>query len=301
MFSSNRDLFAWQSDDGYKNTKLHEAIINNAYDQAISLIAKDKKGLLANVRALGNTPLMLALKKGNANIAKQLLLNYPNIDVMQPDNRGLTPLHWACMLRLDEIISLLLDKGANPHYRTKRWADSDIQELSPSIIPLDLYKRDVLIENFLQFYAAAEAVQGYKYGVLKYNVYYDQHPCYLQPFTSILSDQEIKTVYREDADLFIPGEMAYTDIIFHLDDICINLGWKQAHTVFASLDGANGTIEKYRSCDVFKHNFGVGITDFCKARNAIPVNGALVERMSKMKKPDSPVQEVTRKIHGMNI
>ena len=78
---------------------------------------------------------------------------------------------------------------------------------------------------------------------------------------------------------------AYTDLAFHMDDVCTNLGWGDS-TQFVKIhdarkgwrgevlmvklpDGTEAPLIYSRSCEVFGHNFAVGYTSFCQHRNAL--------------------------------
>merc|ERR1719187_1265855 len=63
--------------------------------------------------ANGLDPLLRAVNKEDAEEVKKLLLSATNLDVR--DKFGYTPLHKACMRANKQLISLLLDKGADLH------------------------------------------------------------------------------------------------------------------------------------------------------------------------------------------
>ena len=50
----------------------------------------------------------------------KLLLDFPEIDVNVGDDRGETPLHWACYHGKYAVAQLLLDKGADASACTER-------------------------------------------------------------------------------------------------------------------------------------------------------------------------------------
>ena len=58
------------------------------------------------------TPLSLAVQKQDENLVK-LLLDSPNVEVSQTNQQSYTPLHYACAGNNTEIITMLLDKGAD--------------------------------------------------------------------------------------------------------------------------------------------------------------------------------------------
>ncbi len=222
------------------NNVLHKAILANETEKALQLIREDIEAVLINAQSLQNTPLLLALKRGQIAIAAALL-QHAHINVHEKDVRGLTALHWACMLRLNNIIHLLLKRDADPHFETKAWV-SGYGKMR--MTPFNLYIREVNMS----------CLQGFAW--------------------SDSSD------YVDRASLCFMGEMAYTDIIFHIDAICTNLNWLKSGMKFVALQErlANGRIF-FRSCDVFKYNFSIAYEVFCEFRNRSAVDEALLQRM----------------------
>ena len=260
------------------NTKLHNAIDQNKTELALSYIKdKDNVGII-NVKSLENTPLLLALKKGNILVA-EAILNHPDVDVHARDCRGLTALHWACMLRLDKIIEMLVAKGADPHAITKRWAQPDITE--PYLMtPYNLYTREVLLFNFIRYYQAEESASQCN-DAQDSKKEYHMRPQFESDWWGFRSTffkqgnvyKEYLPSFIDSAHLHIPGEMAYTDIMFHIKDLCDNLKWKNPNTYFLTSQDEPWSNVRY------KRNFFTGIFDFCEYRNAIPINQELLEKM----------------------
>lgn len=228
------------------NNALHEAILANETEQALRLIREDVNAALINAQSLKNTPLLLALKRGQIAIAAALL-QHAQINVHEKDVRGLTALHWACMLRLNNIIHLLLKRDADPHFETKAWVSG---RGKMRMTPCNLYVREV-------------------------------NPSCLQGFA-----QGDSSDYIDKASLCFMGEMAYTDIIFHIDAICTNLNWLKPGIKFAALHEplTNGHVF-YRSCDVFKFNFSKAYEVFCEFRNRSVVDQALLQCMQSLALP----------------
>ena len=224
------------------NNPLHEAILANDTAFAIHLILNDPNAELINAKSLDNMPLVLSLKRGNMEIA-QALLQHNKINVHCADGRGLTALHFACMLRQNRVISLLLDKGANPYFEVKPWISGFGKQ---KLIPLNLYCRNVSVAAF-QACAVSHS------------------NCFI-----------------DSPSMGLFGELAYTDIIFHIDALCINL-WQRSDLSFAKLGSrlANG-FTPLRTCDVFKYNFSLGFIPFCEHRNASPIDDSLIQRMNEM-------------------
>ena len=69
--------------------------------------------------ASGTTPLSLAVQKQDERII-ELILNSPNVEVDQANHQSYTPLHYACAGNNAEIITMLLDKGANLFRKTDK-------------------------------------------------------------------------------------------------------------------------------------------------------------------------------------
>jgi hypothetical protein len=243
------------------NTALHDAIHENNTPLALELINKDN----LNVQALGNTPLLLALKKGNIVVA-EALLNQPDIDINTKDGRGFTALHWACMLRQDKIIERLLELGANPHDIVEPWTESSIQQ-NFQMSPIDLYRRDIDVRHFTDYWSA-EVQAGVKE--------LPEDSPYYHTFFGAYSRAPVKrSGFADHHHLHIPGEMAFTDIIFHIKELCTNLKWiNSPNRKFLTHEIDATTTE-----EVFRKNFGMGINDFCSNRNSIPVNPVLIEKM----------------------
>jgi hypothetical protein len=265
MFTSGNPLIS-------SNTVIHMAIAENNTQAAISAIEQDKmeEKSIINKESLGNTALLLALKKGNIKVALALL-ERDQIDVAAADSHGLTALHWACMLRQDAVITKLLDRGANPHLLTKSWA-TDLDEI---MTPIYLYQRDVRIQ-YLYFYYLNDLRMS-QIDPIECEDYACQTQ-FKNFFVPVADGKYLfATGFKDRRNLHIFGEMAYTDIIFHMDDLCTNLNWKDEQTQFkttAEIPGSNVR---------FRENYKEGIRVFCKNRNNIPVNPELLSRMEQTK------------------
>lgn len=134
------------------NTKLHDAIHENDTALALTLITND----VINTFAMGNSPLIFALKKGNISVARAIL-KYSNVDIHAKDNHGLTALHWACMLRRDDVIGCLLDLGADPHLTVDPLKNFNVGidlDEDHAINPLAVYTRNICLENFTNYWYA---------------------------------------------------------------------------------------------------------------------------------------------------
>ena len=60
----------------------------------------------------GNTALIGAVREGHVDVVKELL-GQGGADVNQAGCKGLTPLHWACLVRSEDMVKLLLAMGAH--------------------------------------------------------------------------------------------------------------------------------------------------------------------------------------------
>ncbi len=266
--SKTTDAKTSKTDPVLSNTKLHTAIDLNQTTLALQYIKEDAKKELINAASLGNTPLLLALRKGNMRIAEELCA-HPDVNIFAKDGRGLTALHWACMLRQNKIIDMLLKRGADPHLETPRWVDSDITEPFP-MTPFELYNRDVLLRNFELYYCYDLAAYADRTAPTNFKKNYS--PFFITFFHEVLGRDKVYAYFSgfsDRKDLHIPGEMAYTDIIFHMKDLCENLNWKNNNTKFFTGDSGR----------IFEKNFIAGIKSFCASRNAIPVDPNLIDQM----------------------
>lgn len=110
------------------NTVLHTAIALKNESYTLFLIEKIRNSNDLDIKKLIdqkdtkhpdwlNSPLVLAFKKGLEKVAKLLIDS--GADVNLADRYGTQPLHWAALLRYNEIIQELLKQGADPHVVTK--------------------------------------------------------------------------------------------------------------------------------------------------------------------------------------
>lgn len=144
------------------NTYLLEAIAKNNTQSALALIP------LCSVEALQktdnlpfghNSPLLLAMKKGNTAVALALIAREPAL-VNTKDFFGMTPLHWAAILRNDEVITKLLDAGAQDSL-SKPFTSS------PGVTARELYERtfskDDIMLNPTDYRAGQEDQAGLRH------------------------------------------------------------------------------------------------------------------------------------------
>lgn len=281
MISTRKNVLRYKSKNCQceSNTLLHDLILENNVELAKKVIAEDmqaKDGVtIINILALENSPLMLAAKTGAIEIALAIL-QHEKVNVHEVDSRGLTALHWACMFRQDTLIQALLDKGANPLHQTRGWNPHfAIYDSVTPITAAALYQTAAPVEMFSQYAMACHAAivhdlkDSYRYE--------DKYPNYFHCFYQ--QDTRAKRLlffppFKDRPELYIPGAAAYTDIMFHLREICLNFNW-----IFPTTEFVTHNVT-HRTLTTFKHNFIEGIFAFCKFRNEIPVNQALLARLT---------------------
>jgi hypothetical protein len=281
MFSTRKSVLQYKSQNSQceQNTLLHDLILENNVARAKAVIDEDQHaadGLtIINQKALGNTPLLLALKTGAIEIALAIL-EHNKINVSDVDSRGLTALHWACMLRQDAVIQQLLEKGADPLHQTRGWNHhfAVYDSISP-ITPAALYQANAPTEIFSQY--AMACYKAIVHDSRDAHLYEEKYPNYYHCFYHL--DRHSNRVlfippFKDHEQLYIPGAAAYTDIIFHLREICLNLRWTFPTTEFVTHE------KTHRTLTTFKHNFIEGLFAFCKFRNEIPVNQALLSKLT---------------------
>ncbi len=250
MSHSGNDFFdKSRSEDHSQNNPLHESILACDTSLSLSLIKEEKNGELINQKNLENTALMLALKTGNIKVALAIIahtnVNQPSLHA---DGRGLTPLHYACMLRNNELIQQILDKDPEILQRSANikgwWAEITDKNMAK------LYERDSI----------------------------------MTPFDLYCND--IKTDYRTSSFVFIdnarfhlPLLPAYTDMLsFFMRSLWHNLEIPTppgvANPDFKFLDEKNS-----RSENVFRHNFNEGYKGFARYRNSLSIDEALAKTL----------------------
>lgn len=116
-----RDIYQFKE---LGNTPLLLAIALNKTELARKLMELDKSGKSLAVPDTStnskNSPLLLALKTGNITVAKELIKRLSPEDLRCKDHFGFTPMLWAAMLRLDDIVAMLVLKDVDPHEKMSR-------------------------------------------------------------------------------------------------------------------------------------------------------------------------------------
>ena len=101
-----------------KHTEAFNTIKREAKSVNILTFLLDKTDINAP-NASGTTPLSLAVQKQDEHMV-ELLLDNPHIEVNQPDLQNYTPLHYACAGYRTEIITMLLETGADLFSKTDK-------------------------------------------------------------------------------------------------------------------------------------------------------------------------------------
>lgn len=123
------------------DAKAIEAMLNEYKDYDLYINLTDK----CNSRpGYYNTALILAAFGGHTYIAIQLI--NCGADVNQANNYGITPLHYACLLRDHILINKLLEKGAS-------WDAED----KVGVTPLELYLHE--FDKFPGYHAALREIE----------------------------------------------------------------------------------------------------------------------------------------------
>lgn len=95
---------------GAQNTPLFKALLNGS-DEAIGLLAADPTRI-NEVNALGDTPLIAALRSRHAPTVRELLARNANVNIK--DRGNISPFLWAVIADLGDISRDILGKSENP-------------------------------------------------------------------------------------------------------------------------------------------------------------------------------------------
>ena len=101
-----------------KHTKASSTLKRGESSTRVLTCLLDKADVNAP-NASGTTPLSLAVQKQDETIV-ELLLKSPNIEVDKYNLQSFTPLHYACAGSNTEIITMLLDEGADLFSKTDK-------------------------------------------------------------------------------------------------------------------------------------------------------------------------------------
>ena len=106
--------------DEYGFTPLMIAAANQHLPLLAGLLNTRRPAVEVNkAKASGFTALFYAVEKGSPTIVQALLRRGadPNMSAQQPDSKGNTPLHYACLMEKTKHTEMLLEYGANPYLR----------------------------------------------------------------------------------------------------------------------------------------------------------------------------------------
>lgn len=254
-------------EDPYENTALHQAILENQTELALQLI--DSQPELMNVPALENTPLLLAIKTGNVDIALALL-KHPEIDVNVADNMGMRAIHWAAFLRMNELIKLLLPTSLSTVAENRK----SLAKLSAfaSLLPSDFYNAsfpdlsDLDIESFS--FIEGSILLAKKLSLLMGLSHFSQR-----------AQDRAKEKFRTDL-----ANTALTNLAYHMDSLCINLCAMPKKELMRSYNPSQDHTDEYkpyypRSADIFKHNVLTGYPHLVAKRNGIAIDEEISSRL----------------------
>ena len=283
------------------NTALHILIDTNQTDRALRYISyMDEKDL--NVQSKGNTPLMLALKKGNLTVARALLDN-PKIDVTVEDNSGLTALHWAAILRADDIIVKLLEAGAKLYDEVDS-ANAYDKEHPEALLKKTKSPRLLYQLNPIKAYFEKYLADSYSYFEIQ-KVYGENADFKKEKTPQVRKvEQEIEQFYGcEDPKFFTEGHkgimsaIAYSELVLHIKDICLNMDWMTP----AIEAGIRASKSEVSPSDVLRKLFSVCYTVFLEKRNKQAVNQEIQKALSGEKfkfTQEAPVRKNEFKFFG---
>ncbi len=237
------------------NTPLLITILRDQTDLAKKLIGLDLEKKSLNISTAcymaNNTPLVLALKRGNREIAKALITAGANVNGQ--GFRGFTPLHWACILRLNDIIDLLLTKGANAQI---------VNAFGRK--PADYYISDITSED-ISFSPSCANISGT-------NIEMDDI-AYNQSNVTFVTAKEISTLHKEPSKHnFATKVPDYSDLYWHITGILKNLDLN--HLLVTNSDMSEA--EKFNLYAII----------FTEIRSQYPVKKELVEQMKKGNKEE---------------
>ncbi|MBN1518352.1 ankyrin repeat domain-containing protein [Candidatus Sumerlaeota bacterium] len=108
------DVNVHNGDKGERYTALHAAANKNNV-AAVKLLL-DAGADMTAYEIDGVSPLHFAITS-NSNDAALLMINYPNAPLDHQNQSQYTPLHLAAMLRNEDTVAALLEKGANPNIK----------------------------------------------------------------------------------------------------------------------------------------------------------------------------------------
>lgn len=231
------------------NNELHEAILQRDIDKCMEIIqSPDTNKKMLNQLSLGNTPAMLALKTGLVDVA-YALIEKEDVNIHLPDMRGFSLLHYACFLREEHLITALLNRDA------RCYQVDEISEWPPK--ELLLRKSLVRMTNPFYLYKLAQSCKDYPREIV-------------------------------DSDGFCILPLVLTDLLFHVDKLCLNYCIKQENdfTEANEIPMSSLRFSKYSE---------IGLEEFLTMRNEKPANeDILLVLQEKMNSSHNKPSHLTR-------
>ena len=241
--SKNLPKFAMVKERKYSslnNNLIHNSIINKNTSLAEICCRKAPSEDALNEVSYSNTPLLLALKHGNIKVALALL-SREKVNVNTKDVNGLSALDWACMLRQNELIRSIMN---HPTFKTEGHENAAA-----------LYIDEVNHDAFKKYLDKCFNINGE------------------------LDRNNVAQYFSENKGMLeIPNAPAYSDLIFFINHICINLGWKKES------DFPDPQIRHDLLCSHMMHReyFKIAYKDFCENRNAIKISSEITDQLIKI-------------------
>jgi hypothetical protein len=136
----------------HRNTYLLHALAWNRLQAAKRLLALDEDKIALNLKdewsTCSNTPLILAAKINATETMGRLIASGAKVN--KQDYRGFTALHYACLLRNEEAIRMLIDANANIHFKD-----------AFGNLPIDYYQMPIVAADLAYRYGGSPHQPGF--------------------------------------------------------------------------------------------------------------------------------------------
>lgn len=226
------------------NNDLHDAILARNQATALELATKLSTQEI-NHTSLGNTPLMLALKTGNLEVAAKIL-ERDDVHFALPDHRGITPLQLACAWRANAIILTLL----------KKCQESGIP-VDPGFDFEKLTGVDATAQKFLAKRNLAKIYNTYNEEIIR----------------AMIIDRDYHESIVEEKSLCILPAPELTDaLLFHSRLICLNFHLKKEDEFIDNLPSKQHE---------FASDLMTGLHAIIEFRNSIPKDAHVLNLISE--------------------
>lgn len=269
VISSGQHMFR-KAQEEPSNNALHTAILTRDNKAALEIIPTISAEEL-NHQSLGNTPLMLALKTANFEIARAILKRNDVVVVPQTfgdrasDSRGITPLHLACAWRENDIIHSILDKYQK--FIAKDYGESfDIKDVFAAS------QADAALYYQVRLHFMMDKLTGINPFMKKRIEARTIAKIYSEDYERKFIHEDIKVHedYQSIVDspgLIINPAPELTDaLFFHSQSICLNLGLI-----------AEGDFKKFpASQHQFAHDLKKGLSAILEYRNKKPLDEKII-------------------------